>query len=138
MCLKSKTTQPIYLIFNTSPQNVPTVKYAKFQLFSLRLAQTTALTNTNRNQPNRLSSNSIKQAQVRVWNRTRLRAEELCNKLGAPAKVYDTAEACVRGADVIVTVTYATEPIVQADWLKPGVHINGESGWKGENCGCTY
>jgi ornithine cyclodeaminase/alanine dehydrogenase-like protein (mu-crystallin family) len=35
-----------------------------------------------------------------------------------------TAEEAVRGADVICTVTALKEPIVQREWLKPGVHIN--------------
>ena len=34
------------------------------------------------------------------------------------------AEEVVRESDLLVTVTTAKEPIVKADWLKPGVHIN--------------
>jgi ornithine cyclodeaminase len=36
-----------------------------------------------------------------------------------------TAEEAVRLADVLVTATSAADPIVQRDWLRPGVHING-------------
>jgi ornithine cyclodeaminase len=36
-----------------------------------------------------------------------------------------TAEEAVRAADILVTATSAAEPIVQRDWLRPGVHING-------------
>jgi ornithine cyclodeaminase len=35
-----------------------------------------------------------------------------------------TAEEAVREADVVVTATYAAEPIVERGWLKPGVHVN--------------
>jgi alanine dehydrogenase len=34
------------------------------------------------------------------------------------------AEQAVRESDLLVTVSTAQEPIVKADWLKPGVHIN--------------
>ena len=35
-----------------------------------------------------------------------------------------SAEQAVRDADLVVTVTTAKEPIIKADWLKPGIHIN--------------
>ena len=31
----------------------------------------------------------------------------------------------MKDADVIVTVTAAETPILKADWVKPGAHING-------------
>ena len=41
------------------------------------------------------------------------------------AESVETAEEAVRDADVICTTTASAEPIVQREWLKPGVHING-------------
>jgi ornithine cyclodeaminase/alanine dehydrogenase-like protein (mu-crystallin family) len=35
-----------------------------------------------------------------------------------------SAEAAVRGADVIVVATSATSPILQGEWIGPGTHIN--------------
>jgi ornithine cyclodeaminase/alanine dehydrogenase-like protein (mu-crystallin family) len=40
------------------------------------------------------------------------------------AESVGSAEEAVRDADVLCTVTALAEPIVQRDWLKPGVHIN--------------
>ena len=36
----------------------------------------------------------------------------------------ESAEAAVRDADIIVTSTTSSNPVVQGRWLKPGVHIN--------------
>jgi ornithine cyclodeaminase/alanine dehydrogenase-like protein (mu-crystallin family) len=35
-----------------------------------------------------------------------------------------SAEECVRGADIVVTVTNSKEPVLKREWLSPGVHIN--------------
>ena len=35
-----------------------------------------------------------------------------------------TVKEAVDGADIICTVTSATEPILQGDWISPGTHIN--------------
>ena len=43
---------------------------------------------------------------------------------GIPIEVVDSAQAAVRDSDLLVTVTTAKDPIVQVEWLKPGVHIN--------------
>jgi len=44
--------------------------------------------------------------------------------VGIPIEVAANAEAVVRGADLLVTVTTAKEPILKSEWLKPGVHVN--------------
>ncbi|MBV9618253.1 MAG: ornithine cyclodeaminase family protein [Verrucomicrobia bacterium] len=36
----------------------------------------------------------------------------------------ESAQAAVRGADVIVVATSATTPLLKGEWLSPGVHIN--------------
>jgi ornithine cyclodeaminase/alanine dehydrogenase-like protein (mu-crystallin family) len=50
--------------------------------------------------------------------------QELESELGIDIEVAKSAEEAVRGADLIVTATTAKEPILQAEWLKPGAHIN--------------
>jgi len=44
--------------------------------------------------------------------------------VGIPIEVAANAEAVVRDADLLVTVTTAKEPILKSEWLKPGVHVN--------------
>lgn len=58
---------------------------------------------------------------VRVWSRTPEHAKRFADEIGA--KVTSAREA-VTGADVVVTVTSAIEPILQGAWLKPGAHVN--------------
>lgn len=58
---------------------------------------------------------------VRVWSRTPERAEAFARAHGARAMA---AEEAVRGADVIVTATHATQPILKGRWLKEGAHVN--------------
>jgi len=47
-------------------------------------------------------------------------AEEMSEKLRMDVQAVDSAEAAVRGADIVVTVTVADEPIVKDAWMKPG------------------
>jgi alanine dehydrogenase len=50
--------------------------------------------------------------------------EELEQEVGFEIRPQDSAEAVVREADLLATVSAAGEPILKAEWLKPGVHIN--------------
>lgn len=38
---------------------------------------------------------------------------------------YDSAQEAVKDADVIVTVTSSSTPVLMKDWVKPGAHVNG-------------
>jgi len=64
--------------------------------------------------------------QARVFSRRAEHAQAFAAEAGAPFPVVAvaSAEEAVRGADVVVTATSSAEPIVQRDWLKPGVHVN--------------
>jgi ornithine cyclodeaminase/alanine dehydrogenase-like protein (mu-crystallin family) len=66
--------------------------------------------------------------EIRVWSRTRANAERFAAETGAVLAA--TAEAAVRGADVIVTATAATSPVLAGAWLKSGAHVNA-IGWAG-------
>ncbi len=61
-------------------------------------------------------------SEVRVWSRNAAHVRRFAGEHGVRA--VESAEAAVRGADVIVTATAAREPILQGAWLKPGAHVN--------------
>jgi ornithine cyclodeaminase len=65
---------------------------------------------------------------VRVWSRNFENAQNFADQApadsGIPIKAFDSVRKAVDGADIICTVTSATEPILQGDWLAPGTHIN--------------
>lgn len=65
--------------------------------------------------------------EVRIWSRNPDNAARLAAEVGATAT---TARDAVRGADIIVTATASTEPILLGEWVKPGAHINAV-GWNG-------
>jgi ornithine cyclodeaminase len=51
-------------------------------------------------------------------------AERESNRHGIAVEVMGTAREAVHGADIICTVTTATEPVVLGSWVAPGAHIN--------------
>jgi alanine dehydrogenase len=65
---------------------------------------------------------------VRVYSPSGKSAEKLREELEPVMRIkiepVKSAEDAVRGADLLVTATTAKEPILNAGWLKPGLHIN--------------
>jgi len=64
---------------------------------------------------------------IRLWNRTRERAEEAVAALrerGIAGEVAGDLEAAVRAADIISCATMSTEPVIRGDWLKAGAHLD--------------
>ena len=59
--------------------------------------------------------------EIRIWSRTTSSAEQLAKEIGGKAM---SAEQAVGGADVVVTVTSSTTPVLKGEWLKPGCHVN--------------
>ena len=59
--------------------------------------------------------------EIRIWNRTAERAERLAEETGAV--VASSCREAVEDADVVVTATAATRPIIDGDWLKPGARL---------------
>jgi ornithine cyclodeaminase len=65
---------------------------------------------------------------IRVWARDGAKAADFARVEGARhGIVIETAATvpqAVAGADIICTLTKAREPILQGEWLAPGVHLN--------------
>ncbi len=64
---------------------------------------------------------------VLVWSPTAERAETYAGDMraahGLEVRVAGSAEEAVREADLVVTATPATEPVVRAGWIRPGTHV---------------
>ncbi|MGE0094456.1 MAG: ornithine cyclodeaminase family protein [Alphaproteobacteria bacterium] len=64
---------------------------------------------------------------VLIWNRTAAKAKELAARLTKPGfevrAAADPADAAAQ-ADLICCATYATEPVIRGDWVKPGAHVD--------------
>jgi ornithine cyclodeaminase len=65
---------------------------------------------------------------VRVTSRNLDHARKFVSEMGPrfsfPIELVENVETAVRGADLIVTVTNAAEPILRREWLAPGAHLN--------------
>ena len=72
---------------------------------------------------------------AKVFSRTPERREKFAAragaKLGVAVSAVDSAEECVRDADIVITITNASRPVLNGQWLRPGTHINaaGVNNW---------
>ena len=65
--------------------------------------------------------------EIRIWNRTRKRAEQLAETVAG--KVMSREEA-VSDADVVVVATSSAEPVLEGKWLRHGAKV-ATVGWAG-------
>ncbi|HNH14115.1 MAG TPA: ornithine cyclodeaminase family protein [Rhodocyclaceae bacterium] len=66
-------------------------------------------------------------SEVKVYSRDRGRLERFCDemtrRMKCPVCPAQNPEEVVRGSDVIITITTATNPLFVADWVAEGAHI---------------
>lgn len=60
-----------------------------------------------------------------AWSPTPARLERYCAEMRAEGfdVAIDTPEGVCRAADILITTTPSRDPLVRADWLRPGVHV---------------
>jgi ornithine cyclodeaminase len=59
--------------------------------------------------------------EIRVWSRNPANVARCAQDIGGLACM--SAEQAVRGADIVCTVTNASEPVLKGAWLKPGAFV---------------
>ena len=70
--------------------------------------------------------------EARVFSRRQERRDEFAQRsserLGVNVRPVDSAQECVEGADVVITITSARDPVALGEWLAPGAHVNAAGG----------
>jgi ornithine cyclodeaminase len=61
-------------------------------------------------------------SEIRVAGRNTATRDALAAELGARSCA--SFEEAVRGADVVAATTHSAEPVVRAEWVKPGAHVS--------------
>jgi len=65
---------------------------------------------------------------IAVWGRSPDRARDFARRmeteLGLTVAAVGSVEKAVAGADIVCTVSHASEPILLGRWLSPGTHVN--------------
>ena len=74
---------------------------------------------------------SARPAEIRLWNRTREKAEHLAKTIRetrpdwtGTVAVFDRPEQAVRGADIILCATRSTQPLFDGRQIPPGTHVS--------------
>lgn len=73
-----------------------------------------------------------------IWGRDTDKAEAaaaaLTDELGLPVTASTGIETAVSSADVIITTTPSTAPLIKADWLRPGQHVTAVGSDQDHKC----
>ena len=65
--------------------------------------------------------------EIRAFSREQENRARFCRDLAplaADLRGVESAQEAVQGADIVVTATTATEPVLLGEWLAPGTHVN--------------
>jgi ornithine cyclodeaminase/alanine dehydrogenase-like protein (mu-crystallin family) len=69
-----------------------------------------------------------KLASARVWSRSEEKREkfarEAASSFGIEVVAAKTAEEAVRNADIVITATYAKDPVIEDGWVGANAHVN--------------
>jgi alanine dehydrogenase len=75
--------------------------------------------------------------QVRVFSRTAERREgfagRMSQKIGVDIMPVESAQSAIEGAATVIVITNSLEPVLNSEWLEPGIHVNtaGNNTWLG-------
>lgn len=74
----------------------------------------------------------IERLQVYSTNRARLEqyCEEMAAKLACEIVPMDRPEDVCANADIVVACTNSIEPVIHADWVRPGTHLSNVTHWE--------
>lgn len=65
---------------------------------------------------------------VRAYGRNPERRAKFCremsDKIGVPVEAANSNVEAVRGAEIVITATSATQVVLESAWIEPGMHIN--------------
>ncbi len=69
---------------------------------------------------------------ARVFSRRQERREDFAKRsserLQVDVQPVDNAQECMEGADIVITITSAREPVALGEWLADGAHVNAAGG----------
>ena len=79
-----------------------------------------------------IAERPIEQLQVYNPNREHLDqyCEEMAGKIDCKVLPARNPEEVCEGADIVCTCTTSLEPVLQPDWIRPGMHLNNITPWE--------
>ncbi len=51
-------------------------------------------------------------------------AEKAGRAFGVETSAAESAKECVQGAEIVITATYAKDPVLESEWVEKGAHVN--------------